>query len=107
MQIFSPSVACPFISLTVSLKIKVFTFDEIQFGYFLSFFFFLAFIVHGFFVLCLRNVYQSQGYYSCFLLKALSSHSPGDLPNPGIKPTSPACGRLFTTETPGKPIPSM
>ena len=31
--------------------------------------------------------------------------SPGDLPNPGIKPTSPALGsRFFTTETPGKPI---
>ena len=33
--------------------------------------------------------------------------SPGDLPNPGIKPTSPAspalAGRLFTTEPPRKP----
>ena len=30
--------------------------------------------------------------------------SPGDLPNPGIKPTSPAlAGRFFTTESPGKP----
>ena len=30
---------------------------------------------------------------------------PGDLPNPGIKPTSPAlAGRFFTTELPGKPI---
>ena len=30
--------------------------------------------------------------------------SPGDLPNPGIKPMSPAlAGRVFTTESPGKP----
>ena len=30
--------------------------------------------------------------------------SPGNLPNPGIKPTSPAlAGRFFTTEPPGKP----
>ena len=30
--------------------------------------------------------------------------SPGDLPNPGIKPMSPALtGRLFTIESPGKP----
>ena len=31
--------------------------------------------------------------------------SPGDLPDPGIEPTSPAlAGRFFTTEPPGKPI---
>jgi len=30
--------------------------------------------------------------------------SPGDLPDPEIKPTSPAlAGKFFTTETPGKP----
>ena len=30
---------------------------------------------------------------------------PGDLPEPGIKPSSPAlAGRFFTTEPPGKPI---
>ena len=30
--------------------------------------------------------------------------SPGDLPNPGIKPAFPAlAGRLFTTVPPGKP----
>ena len=33
---------------------------------------------------------------------------PGDLPNPGIKPTSPAspalAGRFLTTEPPGKPF---
>ena len=32
---------------------------------------------------------------------------PVDLPNPGLKPMSPAlAGRLFTTEPPGKPIDS-
>ena len=31
--------------------------------------------------------------------------SPGHLPNPGIKPASPAlAGRFFTTNPPGKPI---
>ena len=31
--------------------------------------------------------------------------SPGDLPDPGIKPSSPAlAGRFFTTVPPGKPI---
>jgi len=30
--------------------------------------------------------------------------SPGQLPNPGIKPASPAlAGRFFTIEPPGKP----
>ena len=33
--------------------------------------------------------------------------SPGDLPNPGIKLTSPAlAGGFFTTETPEKPLTS-
>ena len=35
---------------------------------------------------------------------------PGDLPNPGIKPASPAysalAGRFFTSVTPGKPMAS-
>ena len=31
--------------------------------------------------------------------------TPGDLPNPGIEPTSPALtGRFFTTEPPSKPL---
>jgi len=34
-----------------------------------------------------------------------SPHSPGDLPDPGLEPSSPAlAGGLFTTELPGKPI---
>ena len=33
---------------------------------------------------------------------------PGDLPDPGIEPASPAlAGGLFTTEPPGKPHPSV
>ena len=36
---------------------------------------------------------------------------PGDLPNPGIKPESPAspafAGMFFTTEPPGKPFKSL
>ena len=40
-----------------------------------------------------------QEYYS-----GLPFPSPGDLPNPGIKPESPALGGgFFTTEPPGKP----
>ena len=31
--------------------------------------------------------------------------SPGDLPDPGIEPTSPACAsRFFTAKPPGKPL---
>ena len=31
--------------------------------------------------------------------------SPGDLPDPGMQPASPAlAGRFFTTEPPGKPV---
>ena len=42
-----------------------------------------------------RRVYWSE----------LPFPSPGDLPIPGIKPTSPAlAGRFFTTESPGKQI---
>ena len=34
----------------------------------------------------------------------LSFASPGDLPNSGVKPLSPACaGGFFTAELPGKP----
>ena len=34
--------------------------------------------------------------------------SPGDIPNPGIKPTSPAlAGRFFTTKPPGKPLKGL
>ena len=43
--------------------------------------------------------FSRQEYWS-----GLSFPSPGDLPDPGIKPTSPAlAGRFFTTEPPRKP----
>ena len=44
--------------------------------------------------------FSMQEYWSQFPFP-----SPGDLLNPGIKPTSPAmAGGFFTTEPPGKPI---
>ena len=44
--------------------------------------------------------FPGQEYWS-----ELPFPSPGDLPNPGIEPSSPAlAGRFFTTELPGKPI---
>ena len=44
--------------------------------------------------------FPKQEYWS-----GLSFPSPGDLPNPGTEPVSPALvGRLFTTEPPGKPL---
>ena len=46
--------------------------------------------------------FRRQAYWS-----GLSFPPPGDLPDPGIEPTSPAspalAGRFFTTEPPGKP----
>ena len=43
--------------------------------------------------------FPRQEYWS-----GLPFPSPGDLPNPGIKPMSPEfAGRFFTTEPPGKP----
>ena len=50
----------------------------------------------------LSRGFSSQEYWSGLLCPP-----PGDLPNPGIKPVSPAspalAGRFFTTEPPGKP----
>ena len=43
--------------------------------------------------------FSRQEYWSRFPFS-----TPGDLPNPGIKPTSPAlASRFFTTVPPGKP----
>jgi len=43
--------------------------------------------------------FHKQEYWS-----GLPFPSPGDLPDPGIKPASPALvGGFFTTEPPGKP----
>ena len=45
--------------------------------------------------------FPRQEYWS-----VLPFPSPGDLPDPGIKPTSIAlAGRFFLPEPPGKPIP--
>jgi len=44
--------------------------------------------------------FPSQEYWSGLLFP-----SPGDLPDPGIKPsTSALAGRFFTIEPPGKPL---
>ena len=48
----------------------------------------------------LSLVFPRQQYYS-----GLPFPSPGDIPDPGIKPVSPALtGKFFTTEPLGKPI---
>ena len=48
----------------------------------------------------LSMVFPREEYWS-----GLPFPPPGDLPKPGIKPTSPAlAGRFFTTEPPGKPL---
>ena len=45
--------------------------------------------------------FSGQEYWS-----GLPFPSPENLPNPGIKPTSPAlAGKFFTAELPGKPNP--
>ena len=47
----------------------------------------------------LSTGFPRQKYWS-----GLPFPSPGDLPDPGIEPASPAlAGRFFTTEPPGKP----
>ena len=44
--------------------------------------------------------FSRQEYWSGFPFP-----SPGDLPDPGTEPTSPAfAGRFLTTEPPGKPV---
>ena len=52
-------------------------------------------------------VYQaplSMGFSRQEYQSGLPFPSPGDLPDPGIKPASPAlAGRFFTTEPAGKP----
>ena len=46
--------------------------------------------------------FSRQEYWS-----GLSFSLPGDLPDPGIKPVSPAlAGKFFTAEPPGKPLRS-
>ena len=46
---------------------------------------------------------QSMGFFRQEYWSGLPFPPPGDLPNPGIEPASPALtGRFFTTEPPGK-----
>ena len=46
----------------------------------------------------------SMGFLRQEYWTGLPFASPGDLPGPGLEPTSPAfAGRLFTTGPPGKP----
>ena len=45
-----------------------------------------------------------HGILQARMLSRLSFPSPGDLPDPKVKPASPELeSRFFTTETPGKP----
>ena len=51
-----------------------------------------------------RQVPLSIGFSRQEYWSGLQSPPPGDLPDPGIEPASPAlAGELFTTEPPGKP----
>ena len=52
-----------------------------------------------------RQVPLSLGFFRQEYWSRLPFLSPGDLPNPGIKPMSPVlAGRFFTTEPPMKPF---
>ena len=50
---------------------------------------------------------SATGIFQARTLEWVAIPTPGDLPDPGIKPTSPEtpafAGRVFTTEPPGKP----
>ena len=49
--------------------------------------------------------FSVSGISQARILSGLPFLPPGDLPNPGIKPRSPAlAGGFFTTESPGKPF---
>ena len=51
---------------------------------------------------------QSMGFPRQGCWSRLPFPSPGDLPDPGIEPESPAlAGGFFTTESPGKPLISL
>ena len=51
-----------------------------------------------------RQAPLSMGFSRQEYWSGLPFPSPGDLPDPGIKPASPALvGRVFTTESQGKP----
>ena len=53
----------------------------------------------------IRQSPQSMGFLRQEYWSGLPFTSPGDLPNPGIEPTSPGfAGWFFTPEPPGKPV---
>ena len=55
-----------------------------------------------------RQVPLSMGFPRQEYWSGLPFPSPGDLPNSGLKPVSPAlAGRFFTIESPGKPDQSL
>ena len=52
-----------------------------------------------------HQVSLSKGFLRQEYWSGLPFTSPGDLPDPGIRPGSPAlAGRFFSTEPPGKPV---
>ena len=54
---------------------------------------------------CTRQAHLSMGFPKQGYWRGMPFPSPGDLPNPGVKTTSPAlAGRFFTTEPHGSPI---
>ena len=53
---------------------------------------------------CTRQAPLSMGFPRQEYWSGFPFRSPGDLPDPGIEPASPAlAGGFFTTEPPGKP----
>ena len=55
-----------------------------------------------------RQAPLSTGFPRQEYWRGLPFPPPGDLPDPGINPTSPAlAGRFFTTEPPGKPFEKL
>ena len=57
---------------------------------------------------CSPPGFSVHGIFQAGILEQIPIFSPGDLPNPGIKPTSPAlAGGFFTTEPPVKPCLSL
>ena len=55
-----------------------------------------------------RQAPLSKGFSRQEDWSGLTFPPPGDLPNPGIEPSSPAlAGRFFITEPPGNPKPSL
>ena len=57
---------------------------------------------------CIQPGSSAHGTFQARIMEWLPFPPPGDLPNPGVKPVSPAfpalAGRFVTTEIPGKPI---